>query len=193
MGFPRPIINRNEDISLHASCPGFPARIRPDDHGPPGPAGRSRPQERLGTVSFPISCAPSSQAPFNRGVALLHDFWYEEAQRQFDEIAKADPDCAMAHWGAAMSYFHQIWSRPDESAIASGWAEIEKAQALPAKTDRERAYIAALSDFYRPGPQKFPQRVQAYSDAMGKLYSQFPDDIDAGAFYALSLLAARTA
>jgi tetratricopeptide (TPR) repeat protein len=148
-------------------------------------------QERLGTVSFPISCAPSSQAPFNRGVALLHDFWYEEAQRQFDEIAKADPDCAMAHWGAAMSYFHQIWSRPGESAIATGWAEIEKAQALPAKTNRERAYIAALSDFYRPGPQKFPERVQAYSDAMGKLYGQFPDDIDAGAFYALSLLAAE--
>ena len=147
--------------------------------------------ERLGTVSFPVSCSASVQAPFNRGVALLHDFWYEEAQRQFEEIAKADPDCAMAHWGAAMSYFHQIWSRPDETAIAKGWAEIEKAQAQPAKTARERAYIEALSGFYRPGPQKFPERVQAYSDAMGKLYAQFPDDIDAGAFYALSLLAAE--
>ena len=57
---------------------------------------------------------PAVQTPFNRGVALLHDFWYEEAQRQFEEIAKADPTCAMAHWGAAMSYFHQIWNRPDK-------------------------------------------------------------------------------
>jgi len=151
--------------------------------------------ERLGTVSFSVSCAPAVQAPFNRGVALLHDFWYEEAQRQFEEIEKADPACAMAHWGAAMSSFHQIWNRPDEKAIAHGWAEIQKAQALagaaPAETDRERAYIAALADFYRPGKAEFPARVQAYSDALGKLYAQYPDDVDAGAFYALSLLAAR--
>jgi hypothetical protein len=145
--------------------------------------------ERLGTVSFSVSCAPAVRAPFNRGVALLHDFWYEEAQRQFEEIEKADPACAMAHWGAAMSSFHQIWNRPDENAIAHGWAEIQKAQSL-AKTDRERAYIAALADFYRPGKAEFPARVEAYRDAMGKLYAQYPGDVDAGAFYALSLLAA---
>ena len=68
---------------------------------------------------------------------------------------------------------------------------MQKAQSPPAKTARERAYIAALSDFYRPGKQEFPERVQAYSDAMGKLYAQYPDDVDAGAFYALSLLAAE--
>jgi tetratricopeptide (TPR) repeat protein len=90
-----------------------------------------------------------------------------------------------------MSYFHQIWDRPSESTIAQGWAEVQKAQSPLAKTARERAYIAALSDFYRPGKQEFPERVQAYSDAMGKLYGQYPDDIDAGAFYALSLLAAE--
>jgi hypothetical protein len=163
------------------------AQMAMDHPGQPAPAAAS---ERLGTVSFSVSCGAEAQAPFNRGVALLHDFWYEEARRQFAEIAKADPGCAMAHWGTAMSYFHQIWNRPDESANASGWAEMQKAQSPAAKTDRERAYIAALSDFYRPGKQDFPQRVQAYSEAMGKLYSQYPDDIDAGAFYALSLLAA---
>jgi tetratricopeptide (TPR) repeat protein len=146
--------------------------------------------ERLGTVSFSVSCAAAVQAPFDRGVALLHDFWYEEAQRQFEEIAKADPNCAMAHWGAAMSSFHQIWSRPGETAVAHGWAEMQKAQSPAAKTPRELAYIAALSDFYRPGKPEFPERIQAYSDAMGKLYSEYPDDVDAGAFYALSLLAA---
>jgi tetratricopeptide (TPR) repeat protein len=149
-------------------------------------------QERLGTVSFSVSCASTVQAPFNRGIALLHDFWYEEAQRQFEEIAKADPGCAMAHWGIAISYFHQIWNRPGESVIAQGWAEMQKAQSPAAKTPRERAYIAALSDFYRPGKQEYPERIQAYSDAMGKLYNQYPDDVDAGAFYSLSLLAAAS-
>ena len=158
------------------------------DH-PTQPANAAAP-ERLGTVSFTVSCAASVQASFNRGVALLHDFWYEEAQRQFEEIAKSDPGCAMAHWGMAMSYFHQIWSRPDEIANTHGWAEMQKAQSPAAKTARERAYIGALSDFYRPGKQEFQERIRTYSDAMGELYGQFPDDIDAGAFYALSLLAA---
>jgi tetratricopeptide (TPR) repeat protein len=155
------------------------------------PAQPAAAPERLGTVSFSVSCAAAVQAPFNRGVALLHDFWYEEAQRQFEEIAKADPSCAMAHWGAAMSYFHQIWNRPDKDAVAKGWAEMQMAQSLQAKTPRERAYIAALSGFYSPGKEEFQERVQTYSDTMGELYGHYPDDIDAGAFYALSLLAAE--
>ncbi len=144
--------------------------------------------ERLGTVSFAVSCAASVQGPFNRGVALLHDFWYEEAERQFEQIAKDDPTCAMAHWGVAMSVFHQIWNRPDEQTMKIGWAELQQAQS--AKTARERDYIAALAVFYKPGDEKYPARVDAYSTAMGKLYRQYPEDVDAGAFYALSLLAA---
>jgi len=62
--------------------------------------------EHLGVVSFPVSCSPQVQRAFNRGVALLHDFWYEEAKPQFERILKADPSCAMAHWGVAMSGFH---------------------------------------------------------------------------------------
>jgi tetratricopeptide (TPR) repeat protein len=147
--------------------------------------------ERLGTVSFSISCAPASQAPFNRGVALLHDFWYAEAQPQFDRLTKSDPTCAMAHWGIAMSVFHQIWDRPTAENNKLGWEEMQKALALPIGTDRERAYVAALADFFRPGPAEFPARIAAYAAAMGKLYAQFPNDVDAGAFYALSLLAAE--
>ena len=160
------------------------------DHPAPSAAQSAAAPERLGTVSFSVSCATAVQAPFNRGVALLHDFWYQEAQRQFEEIAKTDPACSMAHWGVALSYFHQIWNRPGDATMARGWADIQKAQSPAAKTPRERAYIDALSNFYRPGPAKFPERIQAYSDALGKLYRQYPDDIDAGAFYALSLLAA---
>ena len=145
---------------------------------------------QLGTVHFPTSCAAGVQKSFERGVALLHSFWYEEAEKQFEAVAKDDSSCAIAHWGVAMSYFHQIWSRPNESDNAEGWAEMQKAQSPAAKTARERAYIAALSDFYRPEKQEFAERVQAYSDAMGKLYAQYPGDVDAGAFYALSLLAA---
>src|SRR5882757_2240544 len=107
--------------------------------------------ERLGKVSFPVSCSPSVRAPFNRGVALLHDFWYDEAQPQFERIAKIDPQCAMAHWGIAMSSFRQIWARPDDEGMAQGWKEMQAARANPAKTARERGYIAALGGFFKPG------------------------------------------
>jgi tetratricopeptide (TPR) repeat protein len=150
-----------------------------------------QPAERLGTVSFEVSCASAEQVSFNRGVALLHDFWYQEAQHQFEEIAKADPSCAMAHWGVAMSLFHQIWDRPDEATVARGWREMQAAQAHPAKSARERGYVAALRGFYKPNKRDYQSRIEAYSQAMGKLYREFPNDTDAGAFYALSLLAAQ--
>ncbi len=147
--------------------------------------------ERLGTVSFSVSCAPAVEARFTRGVALLHDFWYQEARQQFEEIAKADPGCAMAHWGVAMSLFHQIWDRPDEATVAHGWREMQAAQAHPAKTAREREYVAALSGFYKPDQRNYQSRIEGYAAAMAKLYQDYPGDTDAGAFYALSLLAAQ--
>jgi tetratricopeptide (TPR) repeat protein len=148
--------------------------------------------DRLGTVSFAVSCSPAAQAGFNRGVALLHDFWYEEARPQFERILKADPGCSMAHWGIAMSVFHQIWDRPDEASRAIGWRELEAAMKQRPQTAREREYIAALADFYRPGTEDYQARIDAYSAAMGRLYAAHPDDVDAGAFYALSLLAAES-
>ncbi len=149
-------------------------------------------QERLGTVSFPVSCGAGTQAYFDRGVALLHDFWYAEATKQFERIAKNDPGCAMAHWGLAMSSFHQIWDRPDAESRKLGWEQMQAAEALPVKTEREKDYIAALAEFYKPGPAEHPARIAAYSNAMGRLYAKYPEDVDAGAFYALSLLAAKT-
>jgi tetratricopeptide (TPR) repeat protein len=142
--------------------------------------------ERLGTVSFPVSCA-SQQVAINRGIALVHDFWYEESQRQFEQILKADPACAIAHWGIAMSLYHQIWNRPSEAVMTQGWSELQKATG--AKTEREKEYISALMIFYKPGPLKYQQRVDLDSAAMRDLHEHYPDDIDATAFYALSLLA----
>jgi tetratricopeptide (TPR) repeat protein len=146
--------------------------------------------ERLGTVSFPVSCAAAVQPDFNRGVALLHDFWYAEARPQFERILKSDPGCSMAHWGIAMSLFHQIWDRPDEATLAAGWHELDAARKPPARTARERGYIDALARFFQPGPGDYQARIDAYSTAMGELYAAHPEDVDAGAFYALSLLAA---
>jgi tetratricopeptide (TPR) repeat protein len=148
--------------------------------------------EQLGKVSFPVSCAPDSQKAFERGVALLHSFGYEQAEEQFAEIVQKDPACAMAHWGIAMSLFHQIWERPQESTLKRGHEEMERAQKLGAKTERERGYISALAVFYQDPPATdYLKRAKAYSDAMGKLYQQYPTDLEAGAFYALSLLAAE--
>lgn len=146
--------------------------------------------EHFGSVAFAVSCLPSVQAPFNRGVALLHDFWYEEAGPQFERILQADPNCVMAHWGLAMSGFHQIWDTPDAAGMAAGWREMQAARATAAKSERERQYIAALSDFFKPGKAAYQSRIEAYAAAMGTLYAHFPQDVDAGAFYALALLAA---
>ncbi|MGD0181794.1 MAG: tetratricopeptide repeat protein [Terriglobales bacterium] len=145
--------------------------------------------QKLGTVSFPTSCANSVQKPFERGVALLHSFWYDEADKQFQQVADQDPQCAIAYWGQAMSLFHQLWSRPEESDLKQGWDLIRKGQAIGAKTKRERDYIDALAFFYRDYDKlDHQQRCKAYSQAMEKIYHSYPKDQEAAVFYALSLL-----
>jgi tetratricopeptide (TPR) repeat protein len=150
-------------------------------------------ETQLGLVHFPVSCTPAVQKPFQRGVALLHSFWYEEAEKEFDEIAKDDPRCAMAHWGIAMSIWHQLWNHPDEKVLAHGLDEVHQAQKLQGKAAaRERGYIAAIAAFYSDSKNKNHQaRAKAYSDAMKKAYDAYPDDHEVAAFYALSLLASE--
>ncbi len=148
---------------------------------------------QLGTVAFPVSCAADVKKPFERGVALLHSFWYEEAQKQFQQIAADDPHCAMAHWGIALSLWHQLWNHPDAKVIERGLDEVHQAKTTdgPA-TRREKAYIAAVKAFYSDSKKlKHEARAQAYSDAMKKVYETYPDDHEAAAFYALSLLASE--
>src|SRR5882762_11345791 len=82
---------------------------------------------QLGTVHFPVSCASSVQKPFERGVALLHSFWYEESEEQFLQVAKDDPHCGMAQWGVAMSLWHQLWDQPDAKVISRGMDEVRGA------------------------------------------------------------------
>jgi hypothetical protein len=150
-------------------------------------------ETQLGIVHFPISCAAAVQRPFARGVALLHSFWYEEAEKEFMQIAKDDPNCAMAHWGVAMSIWHQLWNEPDAKVIARGLNEVNTARKLAAKaTPREQGYIAAIGAFYGDSDKlDHDARAKAYSDAMKKVYESYPDDHEAAVFYALSLLASE--
>jgi tetratricopeptide (TPR) repeat protein len=147
-------------------------------------------QAQLGTVHFPVSCTPAAQQTFERGVALLHSFWYEEAEKTFAEVQTQDPQCSMAYWGEAMSLWHQLWNRPDATTIKSGAEKLAKASKPPAKTARERDYIAASKAFYSTKKNvDHEARAQAYSAAMKKVYAKYPDDHEAAAFYALSLIA----
>jgi hypothetical protein len=148
---------------------------------------------QLGTVTFPVSCAPSVQKPVERAVALLHSFWYEEAEKEFEQIAKDDPHCAMAHWGIAMSLWHQLWNHPDDKVIQRGLDEVHLAKTTdgPATT-REKAYVAAVAAFYSDSKKlNHDSRAEAYSREMKKVYETYPNDHEAAAFYALSLLASE--
>jgi tetratricopeptide (TPR) repeat protein len=147
--------------------------------------------EQLGTVHFPVSCAATVQKPFERGVALLHSFWYEEAEKEFQDVAKNDPQCAMAHWGIAMSIWHQLWNHPDATTVQRGQAEVKGAKSLHPKTNRERDYIAAINAFYGGKKRDYQDRASAYTAAMQTAYQRYPDDREAAAFYALSLLASE--
>ncbi len=148
--------------------------------------------DQLGTVHFPVSCSASAQKTFERGVALLHSFWYEEAEKDFVKVAQDDPRCAMAQWGLAMSQWHQLWNHPDIATLKKGEAEIKKGKSLHPKAGRERDYLAALGDFYSgPGKRDYQARADAYSHAMEGVNQRYPDDREAAIFYSLSLLASE--
>ncbi|HEV2314081.1 MAG TPA: hypothetical protein VGR94_02145 [Candidatus Acidoferrales bacterium] len=153
-------------------------------------ARRARAQSSgLGSVSFPISCAPSVQSTFNTGVALLHSFQYEQAEQTFTQVAQQDPTCAMAYWGEAMSLYHQLWDWPSADTLKQGLQDTIEAQKLRAQTDRERMYIVSAGVFFQDNANlSRASRVKAYSDWMGRIFTKYPDDVNAGAFYALSLI-----
>ena len=151
-------------------------------------------QEQLGTVHFPVSCTADAQKTFEKGIALLHSFWYEEAKKTFLDIEKQDPKCAMAYWGEAVSLWHQLWNQPDAATIKRASRELKKADKAKTKTEteRERDYIRALKAFYSNSKKADHEaRARAYSAAMEKVYQKYPDDHEAAAFYALSLLASE--
>src|SRR3954452_3122617 len=147
-------------------------------------------EAQLGTVHFPTSCSAAMQKPVERGVAMLHSFWYEEAEKEFEQIEKDDPQCAIAHWGLAMSLWHQLWNRPELAVLQRGGEQLKHAEKMQA-TSREKDYIKALDAFYKHPKRSYKKRAMAYCNAMEKVAQRNPDDHEAAAFYALSLLAAE--
>src|ERR1700730_8332465 len=149
----------------------------------------AEPLPQLGKVDFPTSCGAEAQPLMETGVALLHSFQYEQADQSFSEAAKRDSQCALAYWGKAMARYEQIWEFPSEKTRKLGAQDIQRAQTASISTERERGYIAAAAAFYLADAKlSETQRVQAYSAALARLHKQLPEDVNAAAFYALSLL-----
>ncbi|HXN96317.1 MAG TPA: hypothetical protein VN879_17555, partial [Candidatus Acidoferrales bacterium] len=151
-------------------------------HGAKGP---------LGTVEFPVSCTAGAQESFTRGAALLHSFTYEESAEAFRDAAARDPRCAMAHWGLAMTEYHELWEPyPEPAELQRGSAEIQKARELKPGTPREKDYIEALGVFYDGWERRsHASRAIAYRDAMHGVQERNPKDQEAAIFYALALVA----
>ena len=152
------------------------------------------PLEKLGTVTFTNSCNAAAQAPFNRGIALLHSFEFGRAIAAFDEAIQSDPSCGIALWGIALSR----WSNPFAPGIRSGAQltqgrdAVDRARAAGVKTERERGFIDAVALLYTDaGSANQQTRVVAYRDAMAALSARDPQDIEASIFYALALTAAE--
>jgi tetratricopeptide (TPR) repeat protein len=160
-------------------------------------AGMARPDEghqhqlteqEVGSVHFSTSCAKGVQAAFQRAVALLHSFQYEQARAAFEKISTQDPGCAMAQWGVAMSYYHGLWENSDLAGGRGAMAQARRtADENSATTPRERAYIAALSEIYREDGGDLSARGVAFERKMAELQAKYPDDTEAAVFHALTL------
>src|SRR6185436_2367855 len=147
--------------------------------------------EKLGKVVFPTSCDPKVQADFERGVAMVHSYWFGPARKTFETVLQQDPRCAIAYWGIAIDLLgNTLAGAPQFKNAQAGWEALEKARAIGAKTERERAWIDALSEYFRDH-DKVPvnTRLLAYTRAMEKITQRFPDDREAWVFYALTLQA----
>jgi len=154
-----------------------------------------------GTVDFRVSCKPEVQAEFNRAVALLHSFFYEEARNIFTRVAAQDPACAMAQWGIAQTWWHPIWAPPTPDEMKAGKAAADRAMALKS-AGRERAFIEAIDTYYNTpdpkvageagqschGPIGPRDRVVAYERAMKKALEAYPQDLETQVFHAFAVL-----
>jgi len=147
--------------------------------------------ERLGRVVFPVSCAPEAQRRFERAMAALHSFWWEEGPHAFGAVLEADSTCAMAHWGLALNAWGNPFAGgPATDLLRRGAEEATRAAALGAPTPREQGFIAAAAALYRSYETvPAPVRLQAYSDTLARLHRDQPTDTEVAIYYALSLIA----
>jgi Tfp pilus assembly protein PilF len=146
----------------------------------------------LGTVHFPTSCSSAVQPDFERGVAMLHSYWFGYAGKTFRAVLEKDPACAMAYWGIALDLLgNTLAAQPSAADARAAWDALEKARAVEVKSERERDWLDAARAYFRNHETvAVDARLQAYSQAMQKLAARYPDDFEAQVYYALTLQAA---
>ncbi len=151
--------------------------------------------ERLGRVVFPISCSAAAQQGFERAMALLHSFWWEEGERAFQAVATADSTCAMTYWGLALvRWRNPVAGGPGLADLRAGQEAARRAAALGGRTARERDFIAAVGALYGDtGTVPNSARLRRYTSAMEQVYTRNPADPEAGIFFAIALTASAPA
>ncbi len=173
-------------VMMAAVTLAMPAAAQSHQHAVPARA--------LGAVSFANSGAATAQAPFLRGVALLHSFEYEDAAEAFREAQRADPGFALAYWGEALTYSKLLWGLEDvpaARAVLTRLAPTTEERLAKARTPRERAYLAAVEAFY--GDTNTGRRALAYADSMRVVARAYPADPEAAAFASIAMLMAANA
>jgi hypothetical protein len=142
----------------------------------------------VGHVHMDVSCSPSVTADFDTALALLHNFWYARALEAFNKVIQADPQCAMAYWGAAMTYNHPFWDAPTREDVSAASALVQKGMQANKKTPRENMYLDAAAALYKDaGARPKSERDERYKIAMMAVYEKYPDD-ESKLFYGLSIL-----
>lgn len=162
-----------------------------------GPMGRLAAQAQpagvheLGAVDFPVDCDESVRDGFNLGIALLHHMTYPAARVSFDAVIDEDPDCALAYWGAAMTYFQPLWpNRPGPSDLERGWALVQEARRLVRPDGRASMFVATGEGFFDPqGNPDYWDRIARWAAATERLHRAYPEDREAAALFALAHLA----
>ena len=151
-------------------------------------------EEKLGTLSFPTSCDPKVQAEFERGVAMIHSYWFLVARRVFEGVLQQDPGCAIVYWGIAMDQLgNSLVGPPPRPQADAAWAALEKAREIGAKTERERGWIDALRAYFRDHDKvDVDTRLRAYNAAMAQMAERYPDDYEVQVVYALTLQASAS-
>jgi len=142
-------------------------------------------------IAFPTSCSSTTQARFGKGVFLLHNMMYKQAYAEFESAAQVDPECAMLHWGIAMSQFQPKWpGDPTEDALRTGAAAVERARSMVARsTDRENGYIEAVGAYYENWQNRDRNaRKASWHEAQGRHAAAHPGDSEAQIFLALAQL-----
>lgn len=142
------------------------------------------------SVDLTTTCAPEADAAVDEGLGLLHNMMYIEAEAAFNRAAKADPDCAMADWGIAMSNFHPLWpGGPTEDETRRGAEAVQRLAGKATGNAVESGFVDAAMAFYAPEHEAYPARIAAWAAAQDATYEQNPDNIDAAALAALARLA----